>query len=162
MKNKRFWAILLIALSYFFTYFMPIILMYFALRDSFITEYITESKYSLSFLGFVTVSGILMLALLIKLSIQLRKAKASIFKSAMFGFMHIIVVLFAVFVLIKLRNFTFTIEEDTIAFFTNFRNFLNTTKNYLIIFASCLAASMLSSIGALLIDKDFVRSIEWL
>lgn len=162
MKNKRFWAILLIALSYFFTYFMPIILMYIALRDSFITEYITESRYSLSFLGFMTVSGILMLALLIKLSIQLRKAKASIFKSAMFGFMHIIVVLFVVFVLIKLRNFTFVIEENTIAFFTNFRNFLNTTKNYLIIFASCLGLSMLSSIGALLIDKDFVRSIEWL
>lgn len=162
MKHKRFWAILLIALSYFFTYFMPIILMYFALRDSFITEYITESKYSLSFLGFVTVSFILMLALLIKLSIQLRKAKASIFKSIMFGFMHITVILFVVFVLIKIRNFTFVIEEDTLAFFTNFRNFLNTTKNYLIIFACCLTASTLSSIGALLIDKDFVRSIEWL
>lgn len=162
MKNKRFWAILLIVLSYFFTYFMPIILMYFALRDSFVTEYITESKYSLSFLGFVTVSSILVLALLIRLSIQLRKAKASIFKSAMFGVMHIAVVLLVVFVLIKLRNFTFRIEEDAITFFTNFRNFLNTTKNYLIIFASCLGLSMLSSIGALLIDKDFVRSIEWL
>lgn len=162
MKHKRFWAVMLIILSYFFTYFMPIILMYFALRDSFITEYITESKYSLSFLGFVTVSSVLVLALLIKLSIQLRKAKASIFKSAMFGAMHIIVVLFVVFVLIKLRNFTFVIEEDAIAFFTKFRNFLNTAKNYLIIFASCLGLSMLSSIGALLIDKDFVRSIEWL
>lgn len=162
MKHKRFWAILLIGLSYFFTFFMPIILMYFALRDSFVTEYITESKYSLSFLGFVTVSSVLMLALLVKLSIQLRKAKASIFKTIMFGTMHITVVLFVVFVLIKIRNFTFVIEEDTMAFFSDFRNFLNTTKNYLIIFASCLGASILSSIGALLIDKDFVRSIEWL
>lgn len=162
MKRKRFWAILLIVLSYFFTYFMPIILLYFALRDSFVTKYIIESRYSLSFLGFVTVSGVLMLALLIKLSIQLRKAKASIFKSVMFGLMHVSVVLFVVFVLIKLRNFTFVIEEDTIAFFTKFRNFLNTAKNYLIIFASCLGLSTLSSIGALLIDKDFVRSIEWL
>lgn len=162
MKNKRFWAILLIVLSYFFTYFMPIILMYFGLRDSFVIKYITESKYSLSFLGFATVSGVLMLALLIKLSIQLRKAKASIFKTIMFGVIHIMVVLFVVFVLVKLRNFTFVIEEDTLAFFTNLRNFLNTTKNYLIIFASCLGLSMLSSIGALLIDKDFVRSIEWL
>ena len=162
MKNKRFWAILLIGLSYFFTYFMPIILLYFALRDSFVTEYITESRYSLSFLGFVTVSGVLMTALLIKLSIQLRKAKASIFKSAMFGIMHIAVVLFVVFVLIKIRNFTLVIEEDTMAFFINFRNFLNTTKNYFIIFASCLAASMFSIIGAILIDKEFVRSIEWL
>ena len=162
MKNKRFWAILLIGLSYFFTYFMPIILMYFALRDSFVTEHITQSRYSLSFLGFVTVSGVLVLALLIKLSIKLRKAKASIFKYAMFGLMHIMVVLFVVFVLIKFRNFTFIIEEDAIAFFTKFRNFLNTTKNYLIIFASCLAASTFSSIGALLIDKEFVRSIEWL
>lgn len=162
MKHKRFWAILLIVLSYFFTYFMPIILLYFALRDSFVTKYIIESRYSLSFLGFMTVSGVLMLALLIKLSIKLRKAKASIFKSVMFGLMHISVVLFVVFVLIKLRNFTFVIEEDAIAFFTNFRNFLNTAKNYLIIFASCLGLSTLSSIGALLIDKDFVRSIEWL
>lgn len=162
MKHKRFWAILLIALSYFFTYFMPIILLYFALRDSFVTKYIIENRYSLSFLGFVTVSAILILALLIKLSIQLRKAKASIFKSVMFGLMHVSVVLFVVFVLIKLRNFTFVIEEDTITFFTKFRNFLNTAKNYLIIFASCLGLSTLSSIGALLIDKDFVRSIEWL
>ena len=162
MKHKRFWAILLIVLSYFFTYFMPIILLYFALRDSFVTKYIIESRYSLSFLGFMTVSGVLMLALLIKLSIKLRKAKASIFKLVMLGLMHILVVLFVVFVLIKLRNFTFVIEEDTIAFFTKFRNFLNTAKNYLIIFASCLGLSTLSSIGALLIDKDFVRSIEWL
>ena len=162
MKRKRFWAILLIVLSYFFTYFMPIILLYFALRDSFVTEYIIESRYSLSFLGFITVSGVLMLALLIKLSIQLRKAKASIFKSVMFGLMYVLVVLFVVFVLIKLRNFTFVIEEDTIAFFTKFRNFLNTAKNYLIIFAGCLGLSTLSSVGALLIDKDFVRSIEWL
>lgn len=162
MKHKRFWAILLIVLSYFFTYFMPIILLYFALRDSFVTKYIIESRYSLSFLGFMTVSGVLMLALLIKLSIKLRKAKASIFKLVMLGLMHISVVLFVVFVLIKLRNFTFVIEEDTIAFFTKFRNFLNTAKNYLIIFASCLGLSTLSSIGALLIDKDFVRSIEWL
>ena len=162
MKNKRFWAILLIGLSYFFTYFMPILLLYFALRDSFVTEFITESRYSLSFLGFVTVSGVLMAALLIKLSIKLRKAKASIFKSAMFGLMHIMIVLFVVFVLIKLRNFTLVIEEDTMTFFTNFRNFLNTTKNYLIIFASCLSASMFSMIGAILLDKEFVRSIEWL
>lgn len=162
MKKKRFWAILLIVLSYFFTYFMPIILLYFALRDSFVTKYITESKYSLSFLGFVTVSAILLLALLIKLSTQLRKAKASIFKSAMFGLMHIMVVLFVVFVFIKLRNFTFVIEEDTLTFFTNFRKFLNTVKNYLIVFASCLAASTFSMIGALLVDKEFVRSIEWL
>ena len=162
MKNKRFWAILLIGLSYFFTYFMPIILMYFALRDSFITEYITENRYSLSFLGFVTVSSVLILALLIKLSIKLRKAKASIFKFAMFGIMYIMVVLFVVFVLIKFRNFTFVIEENAITFFTKFRNFLNTAKNYLIVFASCLGLSTLSSIGAILIDKDFVRSIEWL
>ena len=162
MKHKRFWAILLIVLSYFFTYFVPIILMYFALRGSFITEYITKRKYSLSFLGFVTVSGMLILALLIKLSIKLRKAKASIFKSAMFGFMHIMVVLFVVFVLIKFRNFTFVIEEDTLAFFSKFRNFLNAAKNYLIIFASCLGLSTLSRIGALLLDKEFVRSIDWL
>jgi len=162
MKKKRFLAILLIGLSYFFTYFMPIILLYFALRDSFVTNYITKSRYSLSFLGFVTVSVVLMSALLIKLSIKLRKAKASIFKFAMFGIMHIMVVLFVVFILIKIRNFTFVIEEDTVTFFIKLRNFLNTTKNYLIIFASCLGASMLSIIGALLVDKEFVRSIEWL
>lgn len=162
MKKKRFLAILLIGLSYFFTYFMPIILLYFALRDSFVTNYITKSRYSLSFLGFVTVSVVLMSALLIKLSIKLRKAKASIFKFAMFGIMHIMVVLFVVFILIKIRNFTFVIEEDTMTFFIKLRNFLNTAKNYLIIFASCLGASMLSSIGAILVDKEFVRSIEWL
>ena len=56
----------------------------------------------------------------------------------------------------------FLTKEDAMAFFTDFRNFLNTTKNYLIIFASCLGASMFSMIGAIIIDKEFVRSIEWL
>lgn len=162
MNKKHVWVIVLITLSYVFTYFVPIILMYFALRESFVTEYVTQSKYSLSFLGFVTVAGGLMLFLLIKLSIQLRKAKASIFKHIMFGTIHVLVVLFVVFVLIKMRNYTYVIEEETVTFFTDFRSFLNQFRNYLFIFAGCLTASSLANIAAILIDKKYVQSLDWL
>lgn len=161
-KKKHFWVILLISLSYIITYFVPIILMYFALKDSFISTYIVKKELSLSFIGFVIVSTILGLAFLIKLIAKLIKTRASVFKYIFFGLMTILLLLFFVYILVKINSFTYVIEIDMLGFLNKTRGLLITMRNYLIVFMCCVGASTMCKVGALLIDKEYVKGLEWM
>lgn len=161
MKSK-IWAIVFITLSYLFTYFVPIVLLYFALKDKFIVDYVVKSHYSVYFLGFMTVSSILFIALMVRVLRNLHKAKASIVKHVTFGLIYVLIISFVAYLILMLSDFTHVIEKDTVKFFIQFRAFLSTTVNYIMIFAICLLLSTLSNIAAIKIDKEFVRSIEWL
>lgn len=161
-NKKKFTIITLITLSYVFTYFAPIVMMYFALRKSFVTKYITKNKYSLSFLGFVTVSSVLIIVLLIRLTIKLAKSEASVFKTLMSSAMSVFVLLFLAFLILKTRDVTYLIEDNSIVFFDSLRHFLTIFKNYVLVFAGLLTLSALSRLAAILIDKEYVRSLNWL
>lgn len=159
--RKRFWVILCIVMSYVFTYFVPIYLLYLAWRDKFATEYVT-ANYSLQFLGFVTFVAIFGLAFMIKILIVLFKSKASIFKHFMLGAINVGVFVGIIYGIIVLREFTYVIETDTIKFFNLFRAFLNSCKNYLVTYAACLGLASISKIAAVIIDREYARSLEWL
>lgn len=162
LKNKKLWVMFLIVMSYIASYIAPIFILYMYTRDKFIKDVIIGERYSLSFIGFIIVSSVFVISLVIKLSIKFIKAKPSIakylyFTSVWFGFIIVVV-----YVLLKTYNFTYYVEGNAIAFFTGFRAGLETIKNGLYIFAICITASTIFKISALMIDKEYVHKLNWL
>jgi hypothetical protein len=160
--KKRIFCIGLIVLGYVFTYLVPIVLLYFSLKESFITTYVTEGKVSLSFIGFVVVSGVASGILLFKLSIKLYNAKASIFKSTILAIIFISITLLVIYILTKLLAFTYVLEQDTVAVIRDFRNFVSVFRKNAVIFCGCLILSAICNIVAIVIDKEYVKSLNWL
>jgi len=162
IKYKKIWCILLITLSYVFAYFLPLLLLYNSMKDSFIRDYVIRKEISWSLIGFITISVVMTIMLVIKICIKLWKASASIGKSLTFGFIKIFIVLFIVYLLIKVYNFTFYVETNALKVLGSIRGFLDVGKQYLIIYSICLFLSTICNVIAIEIDKEYVRSLNWL
>lgn len=152
----------LIAMSYIASYIAPIFILYMYTRDRFIKNVIIGERYSLSFIGFVIVSSVFAISLLIKLSIKFIKAKPSISKYIYFTSVWFIFIVGALYIILKMYNFTYYIEENVISFFTEFRDALETIKNGIYIFAICISSSTIFKIIALSVDKEYVHKLNWL
>lgn len=161
-KSKKLWVIVNIVLSYVAMYGAPIFILYWYTRDKFFRETIVDSRYSLQFIGFVAITIIFLLALLIKVGIKVIKSKPSIGKYVFTTLLWFAVLVGPLYLVYKLYNFTFVIEENTLSFFNSMREFIIKVKNSIWIFMGCIGASSIFKFIALIIDKEYVRKLDWL
>lgn len=161
-KLKETWVIFSIIMSYVMSYVAPIFIFYIYARDKFFKETIIGPRYTLAFLGFVIVSIIFTLAVLIKIVIKMVKSKPSYTKYSIAIFLWLIVLIPVVFVLLKFHNFIDVIEAASEAFFNGARGFIIKVKNSILIFISCITISNIFKMIAISIDKEYVERLDWL
>ena len=144
------------------SYVAPLFIIYIYLKDKFFREVIIGPRFTLSFLGFIVVSVLVLLALIIKLTIKSIRAKPSFSKYSFILVITLVGLFIPVYLLLKLYNFTFILEVEAHQFFELMRTSINTLRNIVYIFMGTTSASTIFKFIALGIDREYVLELDWL
>lgn len=161
-KSTKLWAMICIVCSYILTYLVPILLLYFSLKDDFVREIFVSEKVSWSYIGFVIVASVFMIVFAIKVGGKLVKAGPSIIRYIFFIFVWGISIFALIYLLYKLNNFSITLENNVVDYLTVFRGVLHTFQNGLLYFFICIFVSNIFKIIAVVLNKEFVKALNWI
>lgn len=159
---KRSLIVLLIILSYFFSYGLPLIYSYNILKADVVTRTFSWSSRGMGFLGFLAFSFILGVAFIIRLSIVLARKRGSIARVLYFGGITILFLFLGVYFINKIIDFSLLIENGAPEVLEGLRLFFKGFRAILVITMIGQGLSMLCRIIAICIDRSWVKEIDWI